>query len=387
MPIVASRTEILIHNTAYDCSGAVDYHYGRFPPETLDLARLLGPLSDALVSLTRYDTLLSGLQNSSLLLAPLRVRDAVVSSRMEGTISTIEEVLRIEAEAELGGLGPDQRSAGAEVALYARALLQAEGQIHAGYGLSEHLIKQAHQTLLSSGRGSTKTPGQYKIEQNYVGDRRARKIEFIPASPEGLSSGMAALVDYIRQGDSHPLIKTAIAHAEFEALHPFDDGNGRVGRMLVPLMLWTQGLLGAPHFFVSDYFETHKPEYIQRLREVSSNDAWDDWIAFFLRALQTQAEYNISIVSQIQEHYERMHPVFRDTLRSRWSADALNYLFANPIYKNSKFKKDAGIPGQTANHFTNRLLEAGIVETVVPPAGRASGLYAFPSLLDIVADR
>jgi len=380
------ESEILIHNTTYDCSKAVHYHLGQFPPANLDLERLIGPLTETTMSLTRYDTLLQTLPNSELLLAPLRARDAVVSSRMEGTISTLEDVLRLEADGDENTLPSAARNDTLEVALYARALRQAEQQIADGYPISDHLIRTAHRTLLSFGRGAKNNPGHYKVDQNYIGDRRTRRIDFIPIAPEQLGPGMAGLLDFIHHDKTLPILKTAIAHAEFEALHPFDDGNGRLGRMLITLMLWDSGVLQAPHFFVSDYFERNKDEYIDRLRAVSAECDWSGWCAFFLEALTAQANSNIDIVGQIQTHYNEMRDRFRDILRSRWSTDALNYIFANPIFRNNRFKRNAGIPPQTANNFTNRLVDAGVLKILIPPAGRAPGLYSFPSLLEIVEE-
>jgi Fic family protein len=341
-------------------------------------------VAETAIALTRYDTLLQTLPNSELLLAPLRARDAVISSRMEGTISTLEEVLRLEADAEDEDVSSTARNDVLEVALYARALKQAESQIADGYDISDHLIRTAHRTLLSFGRGAKSRPGDYKTEQNYIGDRRTRRIDFIPIAPEQLGPGMEALFDFIHHSDMQPILKTAIAHAEFEALHPFDDGNGRLGRMLITLMLWDSEVLQAPHFFISDYFERNKDEYIERLRAVSAQGDWTGWCGFFLDALIAQANSNIEIVGLIQAHYEDMRDRFRDVLRSRWSTDALNYIFANPIFRNNRFKRNAGIPPQTANGFTNRLIDAGLLRILIPPAGRAPGLYAFPSLLDIV---
>lgn len=383
---MTSKTEIVIHNTTYDCSSAADYHYGGFPPNLTDLTELLSPLSDALIALTRYDTMLQGMLNSELLLAPLRARDAVVSSRMEGTISTLEEVLRLEADADEEGLSAGSRNEALEVALYARALRQAEQQIDDGYPISENLIRQAHRTLLSYGRGQEKRPGEYKNEQNYIGERRTKRIDFIPISPEQLPIGMASLIQFTKQDDMHALVKTALTHAEFEALHPFEDGNGRLGRMLITLMLWETGVLSAPRFFVSDYFERNKGEYIERLRAVSETSDWIGWCRFFFTALHSQALENIEIAGQIQNHYDEMRERFRDVLRSRWSMDALNYIFENPIFRNNRFTRSSGIPQQTANNFTNKLVEEGLLQILVPPSGRASGLYVFPSLLEIVQE-
>jgi len=384
------RTHVTIHNTRYEATDAVSYHQDAFPPSQLDLAQLIGPQTDAAMALVKYDTELRQLPRSELLLAPLRARDAVVSSRMEGTISTLEEVLRLEADADEEGLPNTAREADLEVALYARALRQAETALREGYKFSNHVVKNAHRTLLYTGRGARNRPGDYKRQQNYIGERRAQRIDYIPVAPEGLQSGMDKLFAFAnmeRQEDGIlPLLRVAMVHAEFEALHPFEDGNGRLGRMLIPLMLWKQGLLSAPHFFVSDYFESHKDEYVERLRMVSKNGEWSAWCAFFCTALCVQAKANLQTIGQIKAHYEDMRERFRDLLRSRWSTDALDYIFANPIFRNNRFKRNSGIPPQTANSFTNKLVEAGLLRVLIPPAGQAPGMYAFSSLLEIVAD-
>ncbi len=384
--VMNAKTQITTLNTTYDSSNAVRYHLGAFPPPPVDLERLLSPLIEATMALTRYDTLLQGMPNSELLLAPLRARDAVISSRMEGTISTLEEVLRLEADADATDQSDAVRNVALEVALYARALRQAERQMADGYPISADLIRAAHRTLLSFGRGAKNRPGEFKIEQNYVGDRGQRRIDFIPVSPSQLAPAFEALISYIGDNNMQPLLKTAIAHAEFEALHPFDDGNGRLGRMMITLMLWENRVLSQPHFFVSDYFERHKDEYTACLRDVSASGNWTGWCLFFLAALASQAEVNIDIVGQIQAHYDKMHVRFHDVLRSRWSTDALNYVFENPIFRNNRFTRDAGIPKLTANNITNKLVDAGILSVLIPPAGRAPGLYGFPSLLDIVRE-
>lgn len=390
MLVMDAKRAISIHNTQYDTTNAVSYAMDSFPPGALDFHKLIGPQTDAAMALAQYDTELKQLPRSELLLAPLRARDAVVSSRMEGTISTLEEVLRLEADAGEEGLPATGREAGLEVALYARSIKQAEGALRDGYGLSDYVIQNAHKTLLFTGRGEKNHPGDYKIEQNYIAERRTRRIDYIPVPPEHLAGGMEKLFTFANatraDDDMLPLLRVALVHAEFEALHPFEDGNGRLGRMLIPLMLWRQGLLSAPHFFVSDFFEQNKDEYIDRLRRVSSHQEWSDWCAFFCTAICAQAEANITTINQIKSHYEDMRERFRDVLRSRWSTDALDYILANPIFRNNRFKRNSGIPPQTANAFTNKLVDAGILTIIVPPAGRAPGMYAFPSFLEIVAE-
>jgi Fic family protein len=162
----------------YDLTDAVTYHIGTFPPSALDYEVLLGPLEEAAASLARYDTKMSGMVNSELFLAPLRRQDAVTSSRMEGTISTIEELYRLEAEEDAGSADPyrEARNDDVETFLYSRALRNAQQALAEGAPLGEHLIRTAHQQLLSFGRGARKRPGSYKVEQNYIGDERRGKI-------------------------------------------------------------------------------------------------------------------------------------------------------------------------------------------------------------------
>lgn len=381
---MTSGQTISIHNTIYDCSSAANYHYGGFPPSPVDINQVFEPLTEALQKLTRYDEKLQHMPNSELLLAPLRQRDAVVSSRMEGTISTLEEVLRLEASASAKRTEGTTHNEAIEVALYARALKLAEGQLSDGYGLSEYLIKSAHETLLSYGRGAEKSPGQYKSQQNYIGERTRKRVDFIPIAPEKLQRGMQDLLLFINNDTQHALVKTAIFHAEFEALHPFEDGNGRVGRMLIPLMLWTQRILSAPHFFVSDYFERNKEEYVERLRGVSLTGDWSNWCAFFMVALDAQASSNISVVSQMQAHYEEMTERFRQVLRSQYFSAAVDYMFARPVFWNNHFVETAQAPSSTLRNFTPKLVDEGLLDVLIPPAGRAPGLYALSSLLKII---
>lgn len=215
---------------------------------------------------------MSSMVNSELFLAPLRRQDAVSSSRMEGTISTIEELYRLEAEEDAGTPNSykEARNDDVETFLYSLALRNAQQAVADGAPLSEHLIRTAHQQLLSFGRGVRKRPGSYKMEQNYIGDDRTGKIYYVPIAPEQLAPAMSGLVHFMNEGAMRPLLRTALTHMEFEALHPFEDGNGRIGRMLITLMLWKLGIISQPNFFVSGYFETHKGRYIERMRAVSA---------------------------------------------------------------------------------------------------------------------
>ncbi|MEN7538761.1 Fic family protein [Aurantiacibacter flavus] len=370
----------------FDLSEAVHYHTGAFPPPALDYEALLGPLEDAAASLARYDAKMSGMVNAELFVAPLRRQDAVSSSRMEGTISTIEELYRLEAEEDAGSSDPyrEARNDDVETYLYSRALRSAQQALEDGAPISEHLIRAAHQQLLSFGRGARKNPGAYKVEQNYIGQNQRGKISYVPIAPEHLQPAMAELVQFINAGTMRPLLRTALAHVEFEALHPFEDGNGRIGRMLITLMLWKLGIIGQPNFFVSGYFETHKDEYIARMRAVSAEGDWSGWCVFFLEAMHAQASLNIETSDRIFALHGDMRERFREVLNSQFHDQALDFVFASPVFRNDRFVDRSGIPASSARALSRRLVEAGLLRTIEPAAGRRAALYAFDPLLDLL---
>ena len=371
---------------AIDTRHAVFYHSGGFPPASVDVPRLLPDLLAATDALARYDQALRGMHNSEILLAPLRGQEAVISSRMEGTVSTLDEILQVEAEFgdDDAGAAAEYRSDVIETVLYRRALTAAQQQLTHGYPLSESLLKGIHRQLLSFGRGARKSPGLYKREQNYVGAPGSGAASFVPIAPEHLAAGMETLFRLIADESMPILLRTALAHAEFEALHPFEDGNGRVGRMLITLMLWQGQAITAPHFYVSRHFEDHKDEYIGRLRAVSAQADWTGWCAFFFQALRARAVQDLQVVQDIRDCYEAMKPRLADVLASRHSVAALDYLFTRPVFSNSHFTRTAGIPPQTAARFTRVLLHEGLLQVVREPAGRRPALYRFEPLMQLV---
>lgn len=371
-----------------DFSEAVPYHDGQFPPQNLDYAKLITPLRTAATALARYDQMLLGMHNSEILLAPLRHKEAVISSRIEGTISTLDEVLRYEADqGDDGAEKPHQhREEAFEVFLYQRAMKRAQTAIEDGRPLSAWLLRSAHSVLLGFGRGANKSPGEFKDEQNYVVDKTRRKVLFVPISPEQLPGGIEKLFSFIDDTAQEKLLQAALAHIEFEALHPFKDGNGRIGRMLITLMLWKQELLSAPHFYISGYFEERRDEYIERMREVSKNGAWTEWCIFFLRAIESQALANTQTAESIQRLYDEMKEPFRETLSSKWCTTALDFIFTQPIFRNARFTHKSGIPTPTALRFSRILSERGLLTTLEPASGRRSALYAFEPLLELVRE-
>jgi Fic family protein len=364
---------------------AVDYHYDKFPPSSLDYEKLVGSLIKATDAMARYDQMLKNMHNNEILLAPLRNQEAVISSRMEGTISTMDEILKYEADhdAEAGDTA-NVRSEVIETILYQRALKAVQRAMEEGYPLSQSLIKGIHQRLLSYGRGASKSPGKLKNEQNYLADKLKKNILFIPISPEKLEEGLDKLFQYIEQSAHPTLIKTGITHVEFEALHPFKDGNGRIGRMLITLMLWASGAISAPHFYISAYLEDNKDHYIDIMRNVSEIGDWESWCIFFLEAIEQQAIRNLTIAESISTLYEEMKVVFLDCLSSKWSVNALDFVFTNPVFRNNRFTTNSGIPVASAARFTRVLLENNLITTLEEAAGRRPALYSFEPLMELV---
>ena len=364
---------------------AVEYHYDQFPPNNLNYGKFLDSIIKATDAVARYDQMLKNMHNSEILLAPLRNQEAVISSRMEGTVSTMDEILKYDADhGENSTAGNNVRHEVIETLLYRRSLKATQKAIEDGYPLSSSLIKGAHQKLLSFGRGIAKSPGQFKIEQNYLADQLKKEILFIPISPEKLQDGLDKLFDYIENSDHPVLLKTALTHIEFEALHPFKDGNGRIGRMLITLMLWSYGTISVPHFYVSGYFEENKNLYIDTMRNVSKNGDWESWCSFFLKAIEQQAIKNLLIAESIRELYEDMKNTFANVLSSKWSVNALDFVFTNPVFRNNKFTSNAGIPTASAARFTRILLENDIIVTVEEASGSRPALYSFEPLLKLV---
>lgn len=367
----------------YNLDNAVKYHYEQFPPNHIDYGVFIHELVRATDALARFDQMLKNLHNTEILLAPLRNQEALLSSRIEGTISTMDEILQYEADfgdAE----NADVRADVIETILYQRTLKNAREALEEGYQLSTSFIKTMHQQLLYLGRGAGKFPGMLKVEQNYLADKRKKEIQFIPISPEKLTEGLDNLFKYLQTSDLPPLIKTAIMHLEFEALHPFKDGNGRIGRMLITLNLWREQILSDPHFYISGYFEEHREEYIEQMREVSRTNNWNPWIKFFLTAVEQQAIKNLEIAESIKTLYEDTKAEFSELLSSKWNLEILDFIFKHPVFRNNKFISTTKIPSATAGLIIKKLLENDYLIVREEASGNRAAMYSFEPMMQLV---
>ena len=368
-------------------NNAVYYHNNAFPPAEIQYAKVVHALVKASSALARYDQELNRLHNQELFLAPLGNQEAVASSRMEGTISTVDEILQYESAKDEGNDPENQAPSDVlETVLYRRTLNYAQAEIADGRPINHSLIRSMHQMLLSFGRGASKNPGKYKTEQNYIGDEHSGIISYVPISPEKLPEGMDRLFGYLAESKHPELIRTALAHVEFEALHPFKDGNGRIGRMLITLMLWSAGSISSPHFYISRYMEEHKAAYIAHMKAVSAEQDWTDWLLFFLEAVREQANYNLAIMNQIRGLYEEMKVVFSDVTGSKHAIVLLDGIFAHPVFRNQQISKTTQIPTATTNRFIKALLnhERKLLKISREAAGRRAAIYSFEPLLKII---
>ncbi len=362
---------------------------GSLPPPGIDVVRLVRQVGEANAALARYDGLLQGMVNPAVMLSPLTNQEAVLSSRIEGTQATVEEVLEHEAGQ---AYAPEKEADIQEIVNYRRAMVLAADVLRER-PLRLGLIKAVHKELMNSVRGQDKgtseEPGEFRKTQNWIGPYGCTQetASFVPPSPLQLMDHLEAWQQYLATDDFDPLAQAAIVHAQFEILHPFKDGNGRIGRLLIPLFLTSKGRLSSPMFYLSAYLEAHRPEYYARLTAITREGDWTGWIAFFLQAITEQAISNIERVRAILRLYEDMKTRVRDITRSQHSAQIVDALFDRPIFRIGDFAQRAGIPKPTAHPLLRQLLEAGTLKQLREGSGRRPAILSFPELLNIAEGR
>ena len=364
----------------------VHYHQGAFPPtKRLDWQRLAPSLSSASQTLGRYENALADVPNSSVLFSIMTRKEAEYSSRIEGTQATMEDVLRIEAgqEPESLHLREDIR----EVINYRDALQQAR-ELLEHHSLSQDIILELHQTLLSGARGQDKNPGAFRAIDNFIGKPGSTKHDasYVPVRYSRMHGALDTWLSYTLYDPSVPLLKVALMHAEFEAIHPFSDGNGRLGRILIPMMMWQYGLIPEPLFNVSVHLESLRDEYIERLQAVSRNDDWTGWCEFFLKVVETQASNDLAKMHSIRVLYDRMKHRITEAGRSKYGIHILDGIFNRPIFTTSSLVDETEIPVRAARRILERLTDSGILTEVRPGRGQNPSVFLFTELLRVVED-
>jgi len=364
----------------------VRYHEGRFPPPPLDWPAVIPLLGPAAAAVARYDGMLAAVPNPGVLLSPLTTQEAVLSSRIEGTQATMGEVLEFEAGKEAAS--PERREDIQEVLNYRAAMREAE-RLLATLPISQRVVREAHKVLLTGVRGQNKSPGEYRRIPNWIGPPGCviETARFVPIGADKLPDAMSAWERYAHDEAPDRLVQLAILHAEFEALHPFLDGNGRLGRMLVPLFLWQNRLIRQPMFYISAYFEARRDAYYDGLLAVSRDDDWTGWCRFFLEAIRSQAEDNLTKAQGILALYDEMKRRVPEMTRSQYAIRALDWIFERPIFRTSDFVASAGIPTPTARRFLGVLQKGEVLLVLAPGSGRRAAVLVFPALLNIAEGR
>jgi Fic family protein len=365
-------------------ASSVKYHYNKFPPQSINWSRLIPLIGPANAALARYDGTLAAIPNASILLAPLTTQEAVLSSKIEGTQATMGEVLEYEAEANSKDLSNERKADIHEVLNYRKAMWHAI-ELLKDLPLCQRVIKEAHQILLSGVRGHGKAPGEYRKTSNWIGPAGCtiEEAKFVPISADKLPDAVSQWEKYIHDDYSDRLVQLAVIHAEFEALHPFLDGNGRLGRMCVPLFMYKAGLIHSPMFFISAYFERNRDEYYEKLLAVSRDDDWSGWCEFFLNAILKQAESNQAKATEILDLYEKKKSEIADLTRSQYAIHTLDFIFTRPIFNATSFTGMDTIPTPTAKRILSVLRENNILTTLRESSGRKPAIYAFSELMNI----
>ncbi len=355
----------------------------KLPPK-IDYEKLIKAMTKAHASLARLDALLYQLKNPLLLSRTLATKEAVLSSQIEGTQATLSEVLEHEAQDILKEETSKEKDF-MEIMNYRHALENGINFLKEK-PITENFIKNLHSILLSSVRGHKKDPGNFRRGQVYIG-KQGLGIEnatYIPPLPMYVPELFSNFETYINSEDEKDkLVQIAVAHYQFEAIHPFMDGNGRIGRLIISLMLYEKKLLTFPFIYLSEFFEEHRQDYYDLLRGVSENSDWESWILFFLNGLDIQAIKAQETAKKILDLYHSINEraiVFN----SIYSHDFLEALFINPFFTSPKIRKMTHIKNsKTLFDLINKFLKSGIISDITPDKKR-NKIYRFDALADIL---
>ena len=354
-----------------------------FPPQNLNLGEIVTLVGRANACLSRYDGLLESLVNPEILLSPLVMKEAELSSRIEGTIATANEVYQQQAGEKFN---PEKDAEIQEILNY-RSTLRFVGQPLMHKPLSLHMLRQMHANLMQGVRGEDKNPGRFRNTQNWIGPRGCtiEQATYVPPAPYVLQDLLDQFIDFVNLADNSfdPIVQAALIHAQFELIHPFDDGNGRIGRILIPLFLAKRGSIVSPSLYLSGYLEAQRDVYYQRLENISSSGDWLGWVEFFLTAVVKQSENNLALVRNIIGLYEQKKREISDLLHSDQSIYILDMLFDTPIFRANELHQKLGIQRQRAAQYIRALKNAGVIEELRPSKGRTPALLSFKHLWDI----
>ncbi len=343
------------------------------PPVSLD-EKLSEMMEQALLSLGRLDSVTMLLPETTLFLYTYVRKEAVLSAQIEGTQSSLSDLLLFELEGTPGVPIDDIK----EVSNYVKAMAHGLERLRGGFPLSLRLIREIHDILLARGRGADKQPGEFRRTQNWIGGVKPQDALYVPPPPDRVMQCMGDLELFLHdQPMKLPvLIKAALAHLQFESIHPFLDGNGRVGRLLITLILCEQEVLKDPMLYLSLYFKKHRDTYYELLQQVRTKGDWENWIEFFLMAVNETAEQAVKTVNILLELAEKDRKVIQNTGRSAGSALRVHQaLLQRPVLSLPVAEELTGLVPNTLQNAMNKLIELGIVTEIT---GKKRGrLYSY----------
>lgn len=356
----------------------------KLPITAIDWEPLIPLIGESNRALAYFNGVLYGIKNPDVLLSPLTTQEAVLSSRIEGTQATLGEVFKFEA-----GEAPEEESRRndiGEIINYRRAMRVAELELKTR-PFNLNLLKRLHGFLLAGVRGNNKARGEFRTTQNLIGLPGAtlETAQFVPPVAQMLPEYLDNWEKYWHLDRPDPLVQLSVIHAQFEVLHPFLDGNGRLGRMIIPLFLYEKNILAQPEFYISAYLEEYSDEYIHRLYAIcNDDDGWDKWVAFFLKALIEQANANGKKAQAIIQLYERLKKQVIDITHSQFAVPLLDQMFKQPVFPSNIFDNIPGMPTKTAIlTMLNKLKTEKILAVVRPSSGRRSQVLALTELLNL----
>ena len=352
------------------------------PKPPIDLSNLLTRLSAAERALGRLDGVSVLLPNKELFLYMYVRKEAVLSSQIEGTQSTLSDLLRFETEAVAGAPLDDIR----EVSNYVDAMMYGLNRM-ATLPISLRLIREMHGRLLDSGRGATQNPGEFRSSQNWIGGTRPGNAMFVPPPPNEVMNCLGDWERFLHSDaqDIPPLIKAGLLHVQFETIHPFLDGNGRLGRLLITLFLCAEGVLRQPLLYLSLYLKTNRADYYRLLQEVRERGAWEAWLEFFLDGVAETANQAFETANRIATLLARdRERIVAEADRTGSVLQVHDLLRTRPFLTAVAAVEQSGLTMPTVNAALAQLQSLGLVEEIT---GRKRGrVFAYSAYLDILSE-
>jgi Fic family protein len=350
------------------------------PPLALDDS-LQGLLADAQHSLGRLDSVSALLPDTSLFLYSYIRKEAVLSSQIEGTQSSLSDLLLLELD-EIPGVPLDDVT---EVSNYVAALDHGLARLRGGSPLSNRLLREIHGILLASGRGSERSPGEFRRSQNWIGGSRPGNAHFVPPPHDMVAECMAALERFLhgKNGGVPPVVRAGLAHAQFETIHPFLDGNGRVGRLLITLLLCDAGVLHEPLLYLSLHFKQNRNVYYDLLDRVRRDGDWEAWLSFFLEGVRETADGAVDTAQRLTAAFQEDRGRIEAGGRRRYSVLRVHdTLKARPILSLNAVRERAGMTFPTAAAAMRELVSQRIVREIT--GKRRNRLFVYERYLSIL---